>query len=114
LIDSLKLESLVLKAQAISSLGKIGNSKAVTPILKHVDHKSPRIRFVSARALGDIGSERARVPLESRHKLEKNNRIRLEIGRSLKEISNAIFNLKFDMDAMMEDILQEQKRKGKR
>jgi HEAT repeat protein len=47
----------------ITALGKIGDVRAVDPLLSMLGHKSPSARFCSAEALGRIGNRCAVVPL---------------------------------------------------
>jgi tetratricopeptide (TPR) repeat protein len=102
LVRALEDPALRVRAQAAASLGKMELSKASKALLPHLDAEDRRFRGVVVRALGDVGSERAKVPLEKRLKSEDEKAIRKEIRLSLKKIDEAAFTMKMDLEYMFE------------
>ncbi|MDE2290937.1 MAG: HEAT repeat domain-containing protein, partial [Elusimicrobia bacterium] len=71
------------------------------PFLKS---KDKYMRWLAARALGDIASERGRAPLDELLKTEKNPKVAAAAKGALKDIDDAAFNLKMDMDSLMQEL----------
>lgn len=103
LIDALQDPDVRVRSQAADSIGKIGSAKSSKVLLPYLTAKDRRFRGVVVRALGDIGSERAKKPLTARLTKEKEKVIRNEIRASLKKIEDAAYNLKLDVEYMLEE-----------
>lgn len=65
LIQALNNESWVVREAATEALGKIGDERAVEPLIKVLDDEDETtfVREAAAEALGEIGDERAIEPL---------------------------------------------------
>ena len=100
----LKDPDLAVRASALQSLGAIGNPRAVRVVVPFLAEKSRYMRALAARTLGKIGSERGRKPLEELLRKEKEALVSAEARRSLKEIDDAAYTLKMDMDLLMEEM----------
>jgi HEAT repeat protein len=58
------LEAVEVRAQAAHSLGMIGDSRALEPLLKALEAEAPEIRYSAAYGLGQLGDARAIPALE--------------------------------------------------
>ena len=54
-------EDDIVRVNAASSLGDIGDSQAVDALLAALRHKNSSMRFMAAQALGAIGDRMSRV-----------------------------------------------------
>lgn len=52
-----------VRVQSAIALGKIGDTRAVDPLIEALNNKKPGVRFGAAEALGEIGDTRAVGPL---------------------------------------------------
>ena len=95
---------LEVRATCLQSLGLIGEPRAVRAILPFLKEESKYMRALAVRALGSIGSERARKPLDELLKKEKDPLVLADAGKALKEIDNAAYTMKMDMDLLMEEL----------
>ncbi|MBI3297773.1 MAG: HEAT repeat domain-containing protein [Elusimicrobia bacterium] len=95
---------LAVRATALQSLGIVGEPKAVRAITPLLSDKSKFMRALAARALGGIGSERARKPLDELLAREKEAIVAADAKKALKEIDNAAYNMKMDMELLMEEL----------
>lgn len=100
----LKDPSLEVRATALQSLGRIGESKGARPIIPVLEDKSKFMRALAVRALGEIGSERARKPLEELLRKEKEPLVLADAKKALKEIDNAAYTMKMDLELIMEEL----------
>ncbi|TPW20447.1 MAG: HEAT repeat-containing protein [Elusimicrobia bacterium] len=100
----LKDPDLEVRATALQALGRIGAPRGVRPILPVLEEKSKYMRALAARALGDIGSERARKPLEELIKREKEPLVLADAKKAIKEIDNAAYSMKMDLELIMEEL----------
>ncbi|MCX7913047.1 MAG: HEAT repeat domain-containing protein [Thermodesulfovibrionales bacterium] len=64
LIEGIDDSELLIRESSIISLGKIGNPKAVEPLVRKLRDKSFAIRFAALRALIEIGDKRAFSSIE--------------------------------------------------
>jgi len=104
LMSSLADPDPAARAMVIEALGNIGSARAVHVLLPFLQHDNRLIRAVTVRALGRIGSERGKEPLEKLFQTEQDDIILMEIQKSLKSIEDAAFNMKFDLDHLMDDL----------
>jgi len=66
LLGSLQDHDIAVRAEAASSLGQLGNLKAVVPLISTLQNDSdPYVRSLAAKALGELGDPRAMEPLRS-------------------------------------------------
>lgn len=100
----LKDPSLEVRATALQSLGRIGESKGARPIIPVLEDNSKFMRALAVRALGEIGSERARRPLEELLRKEKEPMVLADAKKALKEIDNAAYTMKMDLELIMEEL----------
>lgn len=96
--------SLEVRATCLQSLGLIAEPQAVRFVLPLLGEESKYMRALAVRALGNIGSERARKPLDELLKKEKEPLVLADAKKALKEIDNAVYTMKMDMDLLMEEL----------
>ena len=73
-----------IKRNAVLALGNIGDSRAVTPLIKVLQEDDNSIvRGHTAWALGKIGREKAKLALEKALKIEKEEEVKKEIINAL-------------------------------
>jgi hypothetical protein len=64
LIRALQDQDIAVRAEAASSLGQLGDQKAVAPLISTLQNDSdPYVRSLAAKALGSLGNPRARDAL---------------------------------------------------
>jgi HEAT repeat protein len=64
LIRALQDRDIAVRAEAASSLGQLGDQKAVVPLISSLQNDSdPYVRSLAAKALGQLGEPRARDAL---------------------------------------------------
>ena len=74
----------VIKRNAALALGNIGDTKAVSPLVRTLqEDSSPMVRGHTAWALGKIGGQKAKFALEKALKIEDNKEVREEIINAL-------------------------------
>lgn len=100
----LKDPDLEVRATALQALGRIGAPRGVRPILPLLEEKSKYMRALAVRALGEIGSERARKPLEELMKKEKEPMVLADAKKAVKEIDDAAYTMKMDLELIMEEL----------
>jgi HEAT repeat protein len=89
LTEALQDKNPGLKQGAASVLGRIGDERAVEPLIKVLTtDKGSRVRLRAAIALGQIGSERAVEPLIKVLTTDKGSRVRLEAAIALGQIGS--------------------------
>ena len=73
-----------IKRNAALALGNIGDTKAVSPLVRTLqEDSSPMVRGHTAWALGKIGGQKAKFALEKALKIEDNKEVREEIINAL-------------------------------
>ena len=73
-----------IKRNAALALGNIGDTKAVSPLIRTLqEDSSPMVRGHTAWALGKIGGQKAKFALEKALKIEDNKEVREEIINAL-------------------------------
>jgi len=74
--------NIEVREQAIEYLVKIGGL-AIDQLTEGLEHRNPLIRSGAAKALGMIGTDRARESLYTAQKKEQNTQVQAQIERSL-------------------------------
>lgn len=89
LIDA--LDDPEIRAAVAGALGKIGEQRAVRPLIAHLQDEQTLVQIAAARALGAIGDDRAKVPLlEVARDAEKTAAVRRAAARSLTRLGYAV------------------------
>jgi HEAT repeat protein len=63
IIPALKNEEIFVRSTAIEALGRIGDTRAVTPLIQALDDEDRNVRKSAAEALGEIKDVKALEPL---------------------------------------------------
>jgi len=69
-------------------LGKIGDSRAVEPLITALKDKNSDVRKIAAYVLGKIGDNRAVEPLTDTLKKDKDHRVRKAAKKALEKIKS--------------------------
>ena len=80
-----------VRERAAEALGRIGDPRAVDPLIEALEDEYAFVRYFSARALGEIGDHRAMRPLKraKRRKENKDNPYVLrEINEALEKLES--------------------------
>lgn len=101
LLDHLKADDPLVRKNAVSSLRKIGDRRAVVPVIKMLDDPDAGVRLFAVSALVEFRDPRAIRPLI--HRLEKEDKIHwlvsfafMEIGKdAVKELLEATGSQEF-------------------
>jgi len=83
IIEKLKDENPLIRLQAVESLGKIKNEKAVPDLLKLLEEEPNKYPIIWA--LGEIGDERA-IPALNKMLTSKDNTLQYNARKALKKI----------------------------
>ena len=85
--EALKHSSYVFRRKVIKSLGAFGGEGAVNVLVVSLKDADPGVRQEAAKVLGVIGSPYALGFLDQRLKLEKNQRVKEAVIRSIERIN---------------------------
>lgn len=76
-----------VQTQTAYSLGRLGDQKAVDPLIEALDSPSWELRFYSVQSLEKLGNRKAVLPLEKRLEVEEERNVRNAIQKALKNLS---------------------------
>jgi hypothetical protein len=86
LIRAMQDPDIAVRAEAVSSLGNLGDPKAVEPLISTLDGDSdPYVRSLAAKSLGEIGDPRAMEPLRRAIKNDTME-VSLEAGKAAAQL----------------------------
>jgi HEAT repeat protein len=85
LISALRDEFWMVREDAVSALGLLGDSDVLPSLIAKLDDEHDRVRYFTARALGDLGDPRAVQPL--RRAMRKHPTIEVAAKKALAKLT---------------------------
>ena len=74
-----------VRTAAARSLGLLGDSKAVEPLAAVLNDMNAHVRYAAVVALGRIGTEATREPLEFAARMDSDGAVRFSASQALQE-----------------------------
>jgi HEAT repeat-containing taxis protein len=87
-LDLLSDQDPINRWKGATSLGRMGDLRAVEALISALDDDDDRVRLKTIWALGSIGDSRAAAPLKKRYRLESDD-IKEMIAEALEAINRA-------------------------
>ena len=89
MIELLNDDVIIRSASAAAwALGKIGDKRAVEPLIEALKHEHVGLRATSADSLGELGDERAVEPLIELRDADKEKYVEIRARDALRMIKN--------------------------
>ncbi|MDP7133536.1 MAG: HEAT repeat domain-containing protein [Planctomycetota bacterium] len=95
-LGQMKSERPVTRGMAAQALGKTRSEKAMDPLMKLIEDEDTEVRFTAAEGFQFHGNLRLVRPLIERLRIEKDDRVRGQIGSALREMTGEKFAHNYD------------------
>jgi HEAT repeat protein len=81
-----------VRSSATVALGRLGDKRAVDPLIVALSDPDPAVRTGAALSLGELGEKKAIEPLDKLLAAEKNENVREQVEIAIKQLKTSPAN----------------------